>query len=161
MLQCPKFNSKVLIWTYMLIDSRETKLCVCISCKTMGSKRSQITFLTKLLALDWHTLPMETEPWVLSKIMLSFLLCRRSAHVREKRMKKISFVVIHFISAYIFSANLPVRILFVVSVIYLEYAHNLEKGSYWEILLQRNSQSVTCCSSQVLPFVILALLRHS
>lgn len=127
MLQCPKLKGKVLIWTYTLIDCRETELCVCISCKTMGSKCSQITFLTKLLALDWHALPMETEPWVLSKIMLSFLLCRRSAYVREKRMKKISFVVIHFISAYIFSANLPVRILLVVSVIYLEYAAQFEK----------------------------------
>lgn len=101
----------------------------------MGNKHSQITFLTKLLALDRHMLPMETEPWVLSKRMLSFLLCRRSAHVREKRMKKISFVVIHFISAYIFSANLPVRILFGVSVICLEYTAQFEKRSYWEILL--------------------------
>lgn len=128
-------SGRVLIWAYTLLDSRETKLCVCISHKTMGNKHLQITFLTKLLALDRHTLPMETEPWVLSKIMLSFLLCRRSAHVRGKRMKKISFVVIHFISAYIFSANLPVRILFGVSVICLEYTAQFEKRSYWEILL--------------------------
>lgn len=28
MLQCPKLKGKVLIWTYTLIDSRDTKLCL-------------------------------------------------------------------------------------------------------------------------------------
>lgn len=126
MVPCHDFRQSVYLGLYVNRQQRN-KTLFCISCKTMGNKHSQITFFTQLLALDKQTLPMETEPWVLSKIMLSFLLYRRSAHVREKRMKKISFVVIHFISAYIFSAILPVRILFGVSVICLEYSAQFEK----------------------------------
>jgi len=64
-----------------------------------------------------------------------FPSCRGSAHVRENRMEKISFLVIYFILTYMFSANSPVRILSEVSVIYFEYAAQFEGRSYWEILL--------------------------
>lgn len=64
-----------------------------------------------------------------------FPSCRGSAHVRENRMEKISFLVIYFILPYIFSANSPVRILSEVSMISVEYAAQFEGKSYWEILL--------------------------
>lgn len=48
--------------------------------------------LAKLLILDIHTLPLETEPWVLTKILSSFLL-GEGLYMSEKTKEKISFLV--------------------------------------------------------------------
>lgn len=102
MLKCPKFRQSFDLGLYFNRQQRNKTLCLHLM-QNHEKQALQITFLTKLLVLGRYTLPMETLPWVLSKIMLFPSLQKVCACLGEEKEKDFICGDTFHLSLHIFS----------------------------------------------------------
>lgn len=126
MLKCPNFRKSFDLSLYCKRLQRSKILSLYL----MQNHEKQtfinyIAYQSIILALEMHTLPMEAKPWVLTKILSSFLLAEALHTSGKTESKRFHFWwYISFYPTY-FSGNSPVRILF--QWFALNMLHNLKE----------------------------------